>query len=45
MTTRHPHLFNLESGPSGLGFYTTRGDVALKLSASTKEVAEVEEVA
>ena len=28
MTTSHPHLFNLKTGHSGLGFYTTSRDAA-----------------
>jgi hypothetical protein len=28
MTRRHPSLFTLRSGQSGLGFYTTRRDAA-----------------
>jgi len=28
MTRRHPTLFTLRSGQSGLGFYTTRRDAA-----------------
>jgi hypothetical protein len=26
--SQHPHLFNLESGHSGLGLYTTQRDAA-----------------
>ena len=30
MTRRHPTLFTLRSGQSGLGFYTTRRDAAIR---------------